>query len=276
MKLPKEQRLSVGTIASDVAAFTRPVAGSVRAQFSMTRRSVEELRAIVVMPIHALIFMAVFNYVGRQDLAAYSLVAPMLMSVGQMGFFMASELLARERYGQTLELVVAAPSPLWLIILSRITVMTVLSLLGIVVSWLIIRLVFGVTVTVQHPLIFGVTLMATTLAAAGTTLITAALFSIARNARTYQNSILYPMFLLGGILVPITAYPEWVQPVSRVVYLYWSANLLRDSMQEAAPAGVLGSLGAITALGVGGAVIGIFLIRRMLDKLRREGTLGLL
>ena len=111
LKLPKEQRLSVGTIASDVAAFTRPVTGSVRAQFSMTRRSIEELRAIVVMPIHALIFMAVFNYVGRQDLAAYSLVAPMLMSVGQMGFFMASELLARERYGQTLELVVAAPLP---------------------------------------------------------------------------------------------------------------------------------------------------------------------
>lgn len=266
----------MGTIAADVAALTRPIAGSVRAQFSMTRRSVEEIRAIVVMPIHAVIFMAVFKYVGRDDLAAYSLVAPMLMSVGQMGFFMASELLARERNDQTLEIVVATPSPFWLIILSRITVMTVLSLLGIVVSWLIIRLVFGVTVTVHHPLILAVTLIATTLAAAGTTLITAALFCIARNARTYQNSILYPIFLLGGILVPITAYPEWVQPVSRIVYLYWSANLLRDTMQVAPPAGVLGSLGAIAVLGLGGAVIGILLIGRMLNKLRREGTLGLL
>ena len=276
MTLPGGRRLSAAAVASDVAGFTRPIAGSVRAQFSMTRRSIEEIRAIVVMPIHAVIFMAVFKYVGRDDLAAYSLVAPMLMSVGQMGFFMASELMARERNDQTLEIVVATPSPFWLIILSRITVMTVLSLLGIAVSWLIIRLVFGVTVTVHHPLIFGVTLIATTLAAAGTTLITAALFCIARNARTYQNSILYPIFLLGGILVPITAYPEWVQPVSRVVYLYWSANLLRDTMQVVPPVGVLGSLGAITVLGLGGAVIGILLIGRMLNKLRREGTLGLL
>ena len=257
-------------------AIARPLVGSLRAQASMTRRDIEDIRPIVVMPVHALIFMAVFVHVGRQDLAAYSLVAPMLMSVGQMGFFVASELMVRERYNQTLELVVATPSPLWLIILSRITVLTTLSLLGIVISWVIIRVVFGVTLSIQQPLLFGITLLVTALAAAGTTLITAALFSVARNVRTYQNSVLYPMSLLGGILVPITVFPEWVQPISRLLYLYWSANLLRDSMQDATPTGVLGSLGAITALGVGGAVIGALLIYRMLDKLRSEGRLGLL
>ncbi len=262
-------------LTSSVAAFTRPVSGSLRAQYHIARRDIEDIRPIVIMPVTTLIFMAVFVFVGRKDLAAYSLVAPTLMSVGHMGFFVASELMSRERYSQTLELVVASPSPLWLILLSRIMVLTLVSLLGIVISWLIIRLVFGVTVAIHHPLLFTATLVLTALAAAGSSLITAALFCVARNVRTYQNSIVYPVFLLGGILVPITVFPEWIQPLGRVIYLYWSANLLRDTMQVAAPTGALGGLVAIAALGLAGTVIGALLIRRMLDRLRREGTIGL-
>lgn len=254
----------------------RPVLGSIRVQFHMTRRNVEDTRPIWVMPVYTLIFMAVFVYVGREDLASYSLVAPTLMTVGQMGFFVASELMARERYNQTLELVVAAPTSLSLIILSRITVLTTLSLVGLVVSWAIIRVVFGVTVAIHHPLLFTVAMIVTALSAAGTTLITAALFSFARTARTYQNSIIFPLFLLGGIMVPITEFPSWIQPISRLIYLYWSANLLRDSMAPEAPEGVVGALAAVAALGVGAAVVGSLLIRRMLDKLRREGRLGIL
>ena len=269
-------RSSLERCAVGAVSMLRPVRGSLVAQFHMTRRNVEDTRPIWVMPVYTLIFMAVFAYVDREDLAAYSLVAPTLMTVGQMGFFVASELMSRERYNQTLEIVVATPTPLWLIILTRISVLTSMSLLGLVISWAIIRVVFGVTVAVYHPVLFAVAMVVTALSAAGSTLITTALFSMARTARTYQNSIIFPLFLLGGIMVPITEFPAWIQPLSRLIYLYWSANLLRDSMSPETPVGAGASLAAVAALGIAGAVIGALMILRMLDKLRREGRLGVL
>ena len=254
----------------------RPILGSIKAQCQMIRRDPEDTRHIIVQPVHTLIFMAIFVYVGREDLAAYSLVAPTLMTVGQMGLFAASELMSREQYDETLEIVVSTPSPLWLIVLSRSTVLMVSSLLGIVVSWGIIRLVFGITVAVHHPSLFVATVVATAFASAGTTLITTALFCFSRTPRTYQNSVIYPVFLLGGILVPITAFPDWVQPISRLIYLYWSAGLLRESMQSAAPSGLMLSFSAIAVLGAVGTVLGAWLISRMLDRLRRDGRLGIL
>ena len=46
-------------------------------------------------------------------------------------------------------------------------------------------------------------------------------------------------------------------------------------MQVASPTGVTGGLAAIAILGLAGTAIGALLIRRMLDRLRREGTIGL-
>ena len=70
--------------------------------------------------------------------------------------------------------------------------------------------------------------------------------------------------------------PDWLEPVSRIVFLYWSANLFRASMQPAAPEGVLVGLGAIAALGVASALLGGALIVRMLNYLRQEGRLGII
>ena len=230
----------------------------------------------VTQPAYTLVFMAVFVYAGRDDLAIYSLVAPLLMSVGSMAVFVASELMTRERNSQTLELAVACPAPFPATLYSRILVIASISLLGIMESWVILRFVFGTSVAIHHPWVFAAAMLLTALAAAGTALITAALFCFAEAARTFQNSITYPFFLLSGILVPIAVLPDWLEPVSRIVFLYWSANLFRASMQAAAPEGVLVGLGAIAALGVASALLGGALIVRMLDYLRREGRLGII
>ena len=262
--------------AGNCLALVRPVLGSVRAQFNMSRRNVEDLLPAIINPTFTLVLMAVFVYVGRRDLAAHSLVAPLLLSVGGMAFFVASELMAREQYSQTLELSVASPAPFPVVLFSRIAVITSLSLIAIAESWLILRFVFGASLTIYHPWVFVVATLLTAFAAAGTALITAALFCFARTARTYQNTVQYPVYLLSGMLVPVTVFPDWLEPVSRIIFLYWSANLLRDSMQPAAPEGVLAGLGAIAALGVGSAFVGSVLMVRMLNYLRREGRLGVL
>ena len=276
MNLPLGLLKAARTAVGEPLALVRPLVGSVRAQFSMSRRNVYDLVPIVMQPAYTLVLMAVFVYAGREDLSAYAMVATMLMGVAATAIFIASDLMTREQDFQTFELAIASPAPFPAIILSRMLVITSISLIGIAESWLIIRFVFGVSLAIHHPWVFAATMLLTAFAAAGTALIPAALFSFARSARTYQNSITYPVYIFSGILVPLTVFPDWLAPVSRVIFLYWSGELLRDSMQTATPEGVIAKLGAIAILGVGAALLGGALIARMIHYLKREGRLGIL
>ena len=276
MNLPPSLMRAGRNALGEPLALIRPLIGAVRAQFSMSRRNVYDLVPIVMQPAYTLVLMAVFVYAGREDLSAYAMVATMLMGVAATAIFIASDLMTREQDFQTFELSIASPAPFPAIILSRMMVITSISLIGIAESWLIIRFVFGVSLTIHHPWVFAATMLLTAFAAAGTALIPAALFSFARSARTYQNSITYPVYIFSGILVPLTVFPDWLAPVSRVIFLYWSGELLRDSMQTATPEGVIVKLGAIAILGVGAALVGGALIARMIHYLKREGRLGIL
>jgi ABC-2 type transport system permease protein len=81
--------------------------------------------------------------------------------------------------------------------------------------------------------------------------------------------------LLGGVTVPVTLLPDWIEPLSRAVFLYWSGNLLRDSFAAGAVDDLLLRLGALFLIGVIGALFGGWLVTRMLDHHKREGTLSL-
>jgi ABC-2 type transport system permease protein len=251
------------------------MSGAARAQLRLTRQNVEDLRPILTMPLVALVALAVLEHSGRSELAPYALVAAVLMTVGQMGNFVASEIVFQERNEQTLELVVASPAPYYFVLLARVAVLTSLGLVGTLESWLIARLVFGLSIPVYHPLLALATLLLASLAAAGTALLTAALFALSSQVRTFQNAINGPLYLLGGVLVPTTFLPEWLQPLSPFVFFYWAANLLRGALSNGPVPDVALGLGCLFLLGVTTAIVAKAVLLRMLDHLRREGTLGL-
>ncbi len=254
----------------------RVVLASIRAQVQMSRRNLEDLLPLITMPLYTLVFMAIFIYSGRRDLTGYALVAPLLITVAQMGIFVASEVIVRERSGGTIEMVVATPASFTLIIWARVAVLTCLGLVGFVESWLLARLAFNVSVTVHHFYLLVATLVLTTIASASTALITSVLISFMRSQRAFQNVLTFPLYLMSGVLVPVTFLPSFLQPFSRLLFLYWSANLLRDSLESAPPANPEIGLAAIALLAIGAGVLGTFLIERMLTYLKREGTLGLI
>jgi ABC-2 type transport system permease protein len=241
----------------------------------MTRRNIEDLLPLITMPLFTLVFLAVLVHARRSDLNGYAVVAPLLITLAQMGIFVASEVITRERSGQTLELLVASPAPFFLIVASRIFLLTSLGILGFAESWLLARVIFDVNVAVSHPWLLVLALVATVIASTGTALIFAALICFARSTRAFQNGMAFPLFLLSGVLVPVTYLPDWLEPISRVLFLYWSANLMRDAMRPGPPEEVVLRLGMLLLLGLIAGVIGGFLIGRMLIYLKRDGRLGL-
>jgi ABC-2 type transport system permease protein len=109
---------------------------------------------------------------------------------------------------------------------------------------------------------------------AATALLMAALFVAARSARTFQNTISYPLYLLGGVFVPVALLPGWLHPISRVVFLSWSTDLMRDCLSVEPLHNYWPRLGIVAGLGLIALVDGYLILSRVIDRARAIGSVG--
>lgn len=229
---------------------------------------------LVTVPLFAVTFLAIVRHAGRDDLTGYAVMAPVLIALWQLSLLDSGEVIAEDRWQGVLEAVIAAPANIALVVIGRIFTVTAVSLIAFAEVWLVARVLFRVPIVVHHPVVFTLTLAASVVAMAGTALIMAGLFVLARSARTFQNSLSYPFYVLGGVLVPVSFLPDWLEPLSTAVFLSWSADLLRDSLEPGAVSNSAARVTMILALGAAGAVIGGVLLGRILLRVRRDGSLA--
>jgi ABC-2 type transport system permease protein len=243
-------------------------------EIRLLRRSFDEMMVLITAPLMTLIFLSITEHAGRTDLAPYAVLAPALIALWTSALFTSGEIIERERQNGSLEPLVATPVAMGSVITGQILAVTLLSLVGFAESWLAAWAVFGVVVPIVHPLAFLSALLATAFAMAGTASVMSSVFVLSRSVRAYQNSLSYPFFVLGGVMVPVALLPGWIEPLSRVVFLSWSSDLLRDALTEEPVTDLAARLGVILALGTAGFLTGLLLLRRAVDRLRRTGTIG--
>lgn len=247
---------------------------SIRFELAVLRRSPGDLMALVTTPLFTVIFLAITDHAGRPDLVPSAVLAPAVMGIWLMGLLVSGEIVDRERWDGTLEAVLASPAPLPLVVLGRITTITVVSLVAVVESWLVAALGFGLVIQVHHPALFALVLLVTAVAMAGTATAMSAIFFLARTARTFQNALSYPFYLLGGVFVPIDLLPQWLRLLARLVFLSWATDLLRDTLSPATPHNGAMRLAIVLGLGVAAFFAGLVLLGRILDRVRAHGTLN--
>lgn len=251
----------------------RAFAAAARLELAALRADPGDLLALVTAPLFTVAFLAITRYAGRTDLTGYAVLAPAVLAVLGMAILTSGEVVSRDRFTGTLEMALASPTPLPVIVLGRIATVTAVSQVAVAESWLVAWLGFGVTVPIAHPGLFAVTLCAAAIAMAGTATLMSAVFVATRSARTFQNSLSYPLFLLGGALVPVSLLPGWLQPLSRVVFVSWATDLLRDSLAAPPVPYLAARLGIVLGLGALGYAAGAHLLLRMVDRARATGRL---
>jgi ABC-2 type transport system permease protein len=226
-------------------------------------------------PLLAVVLLSLVTYRNRPDLVPHALVAPVLMALWGTGLLAAGEMIHADREQGILEPLVATPAPLPALLLSRVVATTALGGLAVAEVWLV-ALGMGRPVPVPHPMVLLGALLVTAIAMVGASLLMATLFVVSRTALPFQNSLTYPVLVLSGVFVPAGSLPGWLEPLSRLVFLSWSADLLRDSLRPEAVPDPLARLGVVLALGAAGLVAGHLLLHRVLRRVRVEGSLGLL
>lgn len=251
----------------------RALAAAFGFQLATSRRDYGQLMPLFTAPLMTVIFLAIAQQAGRDDLTGHAVLAPALIALWGTSLMVAGEIIDNERWAGTLEGVIATPTPLGVVVLGRVLAVMVVGCLGFVESWLVAALLFDVVVPIPHPGWFVATLAVTVFAMAGTATIMAAVFVLARTARTFQNTLSYPVYVLGGVLVPVDMLPAWVQPLARVVFLSWASDLFRDSLTAVPVDRPLARLAVVAVLGALGFAAGRWALRRILEKVRVTGSL---
>lgn len=253
------------------AAVTAAGTGA-RFQLALLRRSPQQLIALAAAPVTALVLIAIVDAAGRRDLSTAAIIAPGLMTMWGMTLFSAGEALEVERQAGTLEPLLVTPAPLFGLVLGRVVVTSAIGALGFLECWLVGWLLIGTPAVPARPGPFAVGLVLTVLAMAAWGSVLAPLYLLARSARTFQNSLSFPLYLLGGVLVPVDLYPEWARPVCRLVFLTWSAEILRDGAGVRAASAWAVPLLVVT--GLAGLAVGAWATARLVTVGRRDGRFG--
>lgn len=131
----------------------------------------------------------------------------------------------------------------------------------------------GHPIAIADPAQFTAALVAVLASALVLGLLVSCLFVLTRSAGRISEAIMYPVFILGGLLVPLSLLPDWVQPLSAIVSLRWGGELLRAAATGEAQSAEAWLMLAITTAAYG--LLARFLFRRVLDRVRRDGTLEL-
>jgi ABC-2 type transport system permease protein len=134
------------------------------------------------------------------------------------------------------------------------------------------RFLFGVELSVEHPLLFVLAVPAT-IASIGTLgFLLAVAFVRYRTAWAMGAVLEYPVWLVCGFLIPLTLFPGWVRPISWALAPTWGMNAIREASLGGSP---LPDLLVCLALGAAYTILGVLVLESVIRAARASATLSL-
>jgi ABC-2 type transport system permease protein len=223
------------------------------------------------------LFFATVAFFMFQNGQRSGALAPVALGAAVMGVWTAtsvsaSSALQRERRLGTLELLVASPTSLVLVLLPITLATSTIGLYCIVATLLWARFLFGIHVPVEQPLPFALGIAGIVVTIGSLGFLMAVAFVRSRRAWAIGALTEYPIWLVCGFLVPIWLLPHWVRPVSWALGPTWGMRAIRAGAFGGAAWGDLALCFGLAATYV---AIGALLLDRMVDGARRDATLSL-
>jgi ABC-2 type transport system permease protein len=189
--------------------------------------------------------------------------------------FISGNSLNVERWTGTLEMIVTQPTPVYWIVFGKNLAHVGQSLASMIIAYALAAFVFGYPIQIAHPALFAISLGLLVVAFVSFGLIIAPVFLMNPGVQGWQNAMEFPVYILSGFLFPIALLPGWTTPASYLLAPYWGARALHGTSSGNAPLGeVLFCWLMLVLFSAAYWWLARQLFRRMLDKVRREATIG--
>ncbi|WP_431230462.1 ABC transporter permease [Paenarthrobacter nicotinovorans] len=242
-------------------------------QFKVLLRSPIQLVIAVVVPIaRTAIVVAMFRAGTSDNSITLAVVGAGLVGVWSSVLFGSAGAIQNERWRGTLELLVLAPRSLASVLLPVTTASALLGLIGVFASLVFAGLFLDVQISLDQPLMFLLALTVFIFSLSFLGLLLATAFVWLPNANAFANTLEYPIWIISGLVLPLTALPAWLQLVGDTLPPTWGATAIRAAVDGGA-VGV--PVGVCAALGLAALFLGWLAVGRTELRARTDGTLGL-
>lgn len=230
--------------------------------------------AAVLQPIvFATIAGLILRQSGHDDFPLSAAMGVAMMGGWSSLLFFGGGLLDRERRQGTLELLIAAPTPLLAVLLGACMAAAALLLYSLVSTLAVALLVFHTHITVAHPGWLAVAMAFSILVMMAFGVMLSALFILTRAAAIFRNMMEYPVWIASGLLVPLAELPGPVRIIGSILPTTWAYQALVRAVGGSGPEGQALLYSAI--LGGICLVVGGFLLTVMERRARVLATLRL-
>ena len=232
---------------------------------------------VLISTIQPVIFATIAFFMheagARQGSLLYVALGTGLMGMWSSTLFGSGGVIQWQRWQGTLELLVGAP-PRFIVSMVPLTLSTAsIGLYSVVATLVWGRLLFGIPLGLEHPVLFVVALVATTIALGLLGLVMASTFVLYRHASAFSNLLEYPVWLVSGLLVPIALLPGWAEPISWLLAPTWGVRAVRDAALGGDP---LAEIGMCVALSAAYLAIGTVTMANFERLARSRATLSLI
>jgi ABC-2 type transport system permease protein len=231
------------------------------------------LTSILQPIIFASIAFFMFESGQREGTLLYVALGAGLMGIWSSTLFGSGGSIQWQRWQGTLEVCVAAPARFLWVMLPLTVATASIGLYSIVATLLWGRLFFGMPLELDQPVLFALALLVTILSLGLLGLLLASTFVLYRNANAFSNLLEYPVWLVTGLLVPLSLLPGWVEPISWVLAPTWGIEALRNAALGGGQ--VWPAIGMCALLGAAYLALGAVFLQNFERLAREKATLSL-
>ena len=231
------------------------------------------LTAVVQPVIFASIAFFMFSSGSRSGTLLYAALGAGLMGIWSTTLFGSGGAIQWQRWQGTLEIIIAAPAPFLLVLVPLTLATSSIGLYSICATLVWGRIFFGVPLHFEHPFQLAVALPATVVSLGLLGLLLASTFVLYRNGNAFSNLLEYPVWLVTGLLVPLSLLPGWASWIGWTLAPTWGIRAIRDAAVGGSSAWP--EIGMCVILGVVYFAAGWLFLRNFERLARERATLSL-
>ncbi|MFP5297938.1 MAG: ABC transporter permease [Actinomycetota bacterium] len=187
------------------------------------------LTSVLQPVIFATIAFFMFRSGARGESLLYVALGAGLMGIWSSTLFGSGGLIQWERYQGTLEVLMAAPAPFVLILLPATIANASIGIYSLTATIAWGKIFFDIPLDIASPGLFALAIPLTVLGLGMMGLMLASTFVLYRHANALSNLLEYPVWLVTGLLVPVSFLPGWAEPISWVLAPTWGIKAIRTA-----------------------------------------------